>query len=99
MVTGQSITGHARIADLALFIRGRLTPEKADALCEHVIVCEQCEGEFQQIAELLWPSLSIWIKCWLRVLSPSWPPARVLNWLAALRLFGPRRPAAVKQPL
>lgn len=72
---------HAHQAELALFIRGRLSSERADCICRHVLVCEECQEDAQEITELLWPSLSIWIKCWLRLFSPSWPPSRVLRFL------------------
>src|ERR1051325_3848718 len=70
---------HAHSAELALFIRGRLPSHRADSICEHVLACGACQEEVQEITELLWPSLSPWIKCWLRVFSPSWPPSRVLQ--------------------
>ncbi len=70
---------HAHSAELAMFIRGRLPSHRADTICEHVLVCGECQEEVQEITELLWPSLSPWIKCWLRLFSPSWPPSRVLE--------------------
>ena len=72
---------HAHSAELALFIRGRLPSDQADSICEHVLACGECQEEAQEIAELLWPSLSPWIKCWLRVFSPSWPASRFLEFL------------------
>src|SRR6266536_5197071 len=81
---------HAHSAELALFIRGRLPSRRADVVCDHVLACNACQEEVQEITELLWPSLSIWIKCWLRVFSPSWPPSRVLHFLdsAVVRMRG-----------
>ena len=70
---------HAHTAELALFIRGRLPRHQANSICEHVLTCRLCQGEVQELTELLWPSLSIWIKCWLRVFAPSWLPCRFLE--------------------
>jgi hypothetical protein len=78
---GNPAAVHARSAQLALFIRGRLPSDQADRICAHVLECDECQGELQEITELLWPSLSIWIKCWLRLFSPSWLPSRVLHFL------------------
>src|ERR1051325_9473244 len=72
---------HAHSAELALFIRGRLPSHRADSICEHVLTCGACQEEVQEITQLLWPSLSPWIKCWLRLFSPSWPPSRVLQFV------------------
>ena len=72
---------HAHSAELAMFIRGRLPSQQADSVCQHVLACGACQEEVQEITELLWPSLSIWIKCWLRVFSPSWPPSRVYHFV------------------
>jgi hypothetical protein len=77
---------HAHSAELAMFIRGRLPSDQADSICEHVLVCGICQGEVQEITQLLWPSLSPWIKCWLRLYSPSSPPSRLLQFLQ--RTFG-----------
>ena len=97
---------HARTAQLAMFIRGRLPSDRASVVCEHVLVCNACQEEVQEITALLWPSLSIWIKCWLRVFSPSWPPSRVMAFIGGsvgyfrrsavsrLRAFG-QRPSGV----
>jgi hypothetical protein len=76
---GKVQVDHAATAELALFIRGRLPSARANLICEHVLVCAECQEEIHDITELLWPSLSIWIKCWLRVFSPSWPPSRLLR--------------------
>ena len=72
---------HAHSAELALFIRGRLSSQQADSICEHVLACGACQEEVQEITQLLWPSLNPWIKVWLRLYSPSWPPWRVLHFL------------------
>jgi hypothetical protein len=48
-----------------------------------VLICDACQEEVHDITELLWPSLSIWIKCWLRLFSPSWPPSRVMRFVGA----------------
>jgi len=72
---------HARSGQLALFIRGRLPSDQADRICTHLLECMDCQDELQQITELLWPSLSIWIKCWLRLFSPSWAPSRVFRFV------------------
>jgi hypothetical protein len=64
-----------------MFIRGRLPSRQADSICAHVLACEECREEAQELTQLLWPSLSIWIKCWLRVFSPSGPPSRVLRFV------------------
>jgi len=72
---------HIRSAQLALFIRGRLPGEQAERICEHIMECLDCQEEVQEITELLWPSLSPWIKCWLRFFSPSWPPSRVFRFV------------------
>ena len=72
---------HARSAQLALFIRGRLPSEQAERICAHVLECPACQEEVQEITELLWPSLSPWIKCWLRLFSPSWPPSRLFRFV------------------
>ena len=72
---------HAHTRELALFIKGRLPSAQANTICEHVLVCGVCQGEVHDITLLLWPSLSIWIKCWLRLFSPSWPPSRVLHFV------------------
>ena len=72
---------HAHSAELAMFIRGRLPSDQADSVCEHVLTCGICQGEVQEITALLWPSLSPWIKCWLRLFAPSCPPSRVLDFL------------------
>ena len=78
---GNLAAHHARSAQLALFIRGRLPSDQADRICAHVLECMECQDEVQEITELLWPSLSIWIKCWLRFFSPSWPPSRMFGFL------------------
>ncbi len=103
---GKTTDVHAATSDLALFIRGRLPSARADLVCEHVLGCYACQEEVQEITELLWPSLSIWIKCWLRFFSPSWPPSRVLRFMggtlgyfrqsarARVRTFG-QRPSGV----
>ena len=78
---GNPVVFHARSAQLALFIRGRLPSDQAERICAHVLECNECQGQAQEITELLWPSLSIWIKCWLRLFSPSWPPSRVFGFL------------------
>jgi hypothetical protein len=72
---------HARSAQLALFIRGRLPGDQAASVCAHVLECSECQEHVHEITELLWPSLSIWIKCSLRLYSPSWPPSRVFRFL------------------
>ena len=72
---------HAHSAELALFIRGRLPSRRADSICEHVLACGACREEAQEITQLLWPSLSIWIKCWLRLFSPSGTPTRFLQFV------------------
>jgi hypothetical protein len=70
---------HTRSAQLALFIRGRLPSDQAATVCAHILECGECKEQVQDITELLWPSLSIWIKCWLRLFSPSGPPSRVFH--------------------
>jgi hypothetical protein len=70
---------HACTSDLALFIRGRLSGPRADSICEHLLACHACQEEAQDITALLWPSLSIWIKCWLHLFSPSAPTSRLLR--------------------
>jgi hypothetical protein len=82
---GNPVVGHAHTAELALFIRGRLPSHRADFICEHILICGICQEEVQEITALLWPSLSIWSKCWLRFFSPSWPPSRVLGFLQRSR--------------
>jgi hypothetical protein len=78
---GEITVEHAPTSDLALFIRGRLPSARANLVCEHVLACDECQEEVHVLAELLWPSLSIWIKLWLRIFSPSWPPSRVLRFM------------------
>ena len=78
---GNPAVFHARSAQLALFIRGRLPGEQAERICSHVLECGACQEEVQEITELLWPSLSIWTKCWLRLFSPSWPPSRLFRFV------------------
>src|SRR5579871_2245888 len=78
---GEKVMEHAATVDLAMFIRGRLPSERANRVCEHVLVCNACREEVQELTALLWPSLSIWIKCWLRLFSPSWPPSRVVDFV------------------
>ena len=86
-ITDPAMT-HAHSAELAMFIRGRLSSDQADLVCAHVLLCGACREEAQEITELLWPSLSIWIKCWLRLFSPSWPPSRVYDFVQrAMRHF------------
>jgi len=83
---GNPVIGHAHTAELALFIRGRLPSRRADFICEHVMMCGICRAEVQEITELLWPSLSVWSKCWLRLFSPSSAPLRVLGFLSRGRM-------------
>jgi hypothetical protein len=78
---GSQAVVHARSAQLALFIRGRLPSDQADRICAHILECIDCQDELHEITELLWPSLSIWIKCWLRLFAPSWPPSRVFGFV------------------
>jgi len=78
---GNPVIAHVRSAQMALFIRGKLHGEQAERICQHVLVCVECQEEVQEIAELLWPSMSPWIKAWLRFFSPSWPPSRVFHFL------------------
>jgi len=78
---GNPAVNHALSAQLALFIRGRLRSDQAERICSHVLECGECREEVQQLTELLWPSLSIWTKCWLRLFSPSWAPSRVLGFV------------------
>src|ERR1043165_6186049 len=73
--------GHAHISDLALFIRGKLPDDRATRICNHIMICGKCQEDVQEITELLWPSLSIWIRCWLRFFSPSSPPSRVFGFV------------------
>jgi hypothetical protein len=79
---------HADSSELALFIRGRLSSRQADSICKHVMTCGLCQEEVQDITELLWPSLSIWSKWWLRIFSPSWPPSRALHFVRVM-MMGP----------
>jgi hypothetical protein len=87
-LNGNSTAFHARSAQLALFIRGRLPSDQAERICNHVLECCECQEEVQEITELLWPSLGFWIKCWLRFFSPSAPPVRIFGFLnrATIRL-------------
>jgi hypothetical protein len=78
---GKPAVVHARSAQLALFIRGRLPGDQADKLCTHLLECAECREHLQDITELLWPSLSIWIKCWLHLFSPSGAPSRLFGFL------------------
>jgi hypothetical protein len=68
---------HAQTRDLAFFIRGKLRADNADWICAHVVVCPQCREHYQELSELLRPGLSLWIRCWLRIFSSSWPPWKV----------------------
>jgi hypothetical protein len=78
---GNAAAVHARNAQLALFIQGRLPSDQAERVCAHVLECGECREQVQEITELLWPSLSIWIKCWLHLFSPSWAPSRVFRFV------------------
>lgn len=78
---GNLMAEHTPTSEIALFIRGRLPSARANLVCEHVLVCGACQEEVQEITELLWPSLSIWIKCWLRLFAPSQPPSRMMNFV------------------
>ena len=80
-INGNSVVFHARSGQLALFIRGRLPSDQADKVCAHLLECLECQDQVQEITELLWPSLSIWIKCWLRFFSPSWPTSRLFGFV------------------
>jgi hypothetical protein len=77
----KTTVGHAMTAELAQFIRGRLDNERATRICNHVLVCKQCREEAQDITALLWPSLSIWIRWWLRIFSPSFPPSMLFRFV------------------
>ena len=78
---GNPAVVHIRSAQLALFIRGKLPGEQAELICQHVLECLECQDEVQEISELLWPSMSPWIKAWLRFFSPSSPPSRVFHFV------------------
>jgi hypothetical protein len=58
-----------------------LPSDRAEHVCNHVLVCSECRDDAQQITQLLWPSLSIWIRWWLRIFSPSSPPSLVFRFV------------------
>jgi len=78
---GNPLVVHVRSAQMALFIRGKLPGELAERICQHVLECVECQEEVHEIAELLWPSMSTWIKAWMRFFSPTWPPSRVFHFV------------------
>ena len=67
---------HIRCQELASFLKGRLDDDSATRVAHHVLSCTKCRRELKLLMHLLWPSMSLWIKGWLVILSFTWLPRR-----------------------
>jgi len=72
---------HLEHNELASFMKGRLSNQEASSVAHHLVSCTECTRELRVIVDLLWPSLSMWSKCWLHIFSFGWLPRPVSTFL------------------